>query len=73
MQSIPKQYIFLYMNALVAKFDNHADSVSAWVSRSKTDPHVWEVTLRDDRKGLLELVSALTLKQAVEQARMLVR
>lgn len=57
---------------LIAKFESHADSVTAWVTRSKTDPQAYDVTLRDDRKGLLESVCALTLSAALTQARALV-
>jgi len=60
------------MVTLVAKFESHADSVIAWVTRSKTDPDTYEVTLRDDRKGLLERVCALSLDAAINQARALV-
>lgn len=60
------------MVTLIAHFESHADSVAAWVTRSKTDPCVYDVTLRDDRKGLLERVCALPLDAAINQARALV-
>ena len=64
--------MLLDMISLVAKFESHADSVVAWVTRSKTDLDRWEIMLRDDRSGTLEIVSTSSLRVAIQQARNMV-
>lgn len=59
------------MLTLVAKFESPLDAIVAYVTRSKTDPATFDVTVTDERSGLLEVMRALTLPAAITTARAL--
>lgn len=72
--AIPSWYRFLTMNTnqnIIARFRSHADSVTALVVRCASKPGFFDVSLRDDRGGVLQRIAALPLRDAINRARCL--